>query len=149
MKTILKITLAIFTLFSSNSFGQDISLNKTSDLISQIMQVADVNEVQAKGGAGALFEMAKGKMDKVNFDKVSDIVPNMSGILDAVPSLGQKKTMLQSSAIALTGMPKVVAVFDKLGISQDKVALFTPIIVKYVENKGGSALGKLLGDSLK
>lgn len=149
MKTILTITFSIFTLFTVNCFGQDALLKNSGDLINQIMKGADVNEDQAKGGAGALFEMAKGKMDKLDFDKVSDVVPNMGGMLDAIPALGQKKSMLGTTAIALTGMPKVVAVFDKLGISQDKVSLFTPIIVKYVENKGGAALGKVLGNSLK
>jgi hypothetical protein len=51
---------------------------------------------------------------------------------------------LGSAATQLTGMPKVLAVFDKLGISRDKVKLFTPFIVNYVEEKGSKAMGKLL-----
>ena len=145
MKTIYTIALAIMTLFATSTFAQN-----TSDLVKSIMESADVSEDQATGGAGALFEMAQESMTKEDFGKVSDVVPNMGGLLDAVPSMGSNKTsMLGSAAKQLTGMPKVQAAFDKLGISQTKVALFTPVIVNYVEDKGGKALSSLLGKALQ
>ena len=140
MKTIFTFTFVLFTLFSSSVFA-----GGGNELIKGIMDAAGVNEEQAKGGAGALFEMAKGKMDKTDFDKVSDAVPNMGDLLSSVPAVGGGKTsMLGSAAKQLVGMPKVLAVFDKLGISRDKVQLFTPIIVNYVEKKGGKAVSSLL-----
>lgn len=144
MKKFILLTLTIVAFLATSTIAQD-----SDDLIKQIMGAADVNETQATGGAGALFGMAKENMEKTDFDKVSDVVPNMDGLLDAVPSVGGKTSMLGSAATQLTGSPKVVAVFDKLGISQDKVALFTPVIVNYVEKKGGKALSGLLGNALK
>ena len=144
MKTIHTFTLALFTLIATSSFSQ------TGDLVKQLMKSADVTETQAKGGAGALFEMAQEKMTKEDFGKVSDAVPEMDDLLGSIPSIGNSKTsMLGGVAKQLTGMPKVQAVFDKLGISQDKVALFTPVIVNYVEDKGGKAISNLLGKALK
>lgn len=145
MKTIYTIALAIMTLFATNSFAQE-----TSDLVKEIMKTADVSEDQAKGGTGALFGMAQENMTKEDFGKVSDVVPDMGGLLEAIPSTQSSETsMLGTVATQVTGMPKVVAAFDKLGISQDKVALFTPVLVNYVENKGGKALGGLLGKALE
>jgi hypothetical protein len=144
MKTIYTLLLALFTIIASSSYAQ------TSDLVKQLMEKADVSEDQAMGGAGALFGMAKEELSADDFGKISDVVPNMGGLLDAVPSLGSNKTsMLGSAAKQLTGMPKVQAVFDKLGISKEKVALFTPVIVNYVEEKGGKVLGDLLGKVFK
>ena len=149
MKTLLTIGILILSTLGMNSYSQ-ISLEQGSNsLINSIMTSTGVDKDQAMGGTGALFEMAKGKMDKTDFDKVSDVVPDMDSMMDAIPALSGGSSMLGSVATTLTGMPKVLAVFDKLGISQDKVALFTPIIVNYVEDKGGEALGKILGDSLK
>jgi hypothetical protein len=136
--------MVLFTLIATSSFSQ------TSDLVKQLMEKADVSETQAMGGAGALFEMAKEELSADDFGKISDVVPNMGGLLDAVPSLGSNKTsMLGSAAKQLTGMPKVQAVFDKLGISQDKVALFTPVIVNFIEDKGGKVLGGMIGKVFK
>lgn len=144
MKTIYTLTLALFTLIATSSFSQ------TSDLVKQLMEKADVSEDQAMGGAGALFEMAKGELPADDFGKISDAVPGMDDLLGSVPSIGNNKTsMLGSAAKQLTGMPKVQAAFDKLGISQDKVAVFTPIIVNYVEEKGGKVLGDMLGKVFK
>jgi hypothetical protein len=144
MKTIKTLTLVLFTLIATSSFSQ------TSDMVKEIMKKADVTEDQAKGGTGALFEMAKEELSADDFGKISDVVPGMDDLLGSVPSLGSNKTsMLGNAAKTLTGMPKVQAVFDKLGISQEKVALFTPVVVNYVEDKGGKALGDLLGKVFK
>jgi len=140
MKTIFTFMFVLFTLFGSSVFA-----GGGSELIKGIMDAAGVNEEQAKGGAGALLEMAKGKMDKTDFDKVSDAVPNMGDLLSSVPAVGGGKTSMPDLAAKQpVGMPKVLAVFDKLGISRDKVQLFTPIIVNYVEKKGGKAVSSLL-----
>ncbi len=144
MKTIYTLAVAVFTLIASSSFAQ------TSDLVKQLMEKADVTEDQAEGGAGALFGIAKEELSTDDFGKISDVVPDMGGLLDAVPSMGSNKTsMLGSAAKQLTGMPKVQAAFDKLGISQEKVALFTPVIVNYVEEKGGKVVGDMLGKVFK
>ena len=140
MKTIFTFTFVLLTMISSTLFagGED-------DFIKGIMNAASVNKDQAKGGAGALFEMAKENMGKGDFDKVSEVIPDMGGLLASVPKVGgSSSSLLGSAATQLAGMPKVLAVFDKLGISRDKVQLFTPFIVNYVEKKGSKALGKLL-----
>ena len=142
MKRIILLSFSIVMFLASNSFAQ-------SDLLKQIKEAANVSDEQAKGGTGAIFEMAKENMSKDDFGKVSDVVPGMSDLLSAVPSVGGKTSMLGAAAKQLSGNAKVLAVFDKLGISQEKVALFTPIITKYVEDKGGKAISDLLAKAIK
>ncbi len=144
MKKLVLITLTLIAVFSSGLKAQD-----SNDLIKQIMNAANVTENQATGGAGALFGLAKEKLSVEDFNKVADVVPNMSGLLAAVPALGAKKSKFGAMAVKLSGNAKVLAIFEKLGISKTKVALFTPVLVNYVENKGGKALGDLLANAIK
>ena len=73
----------------------------------------------------------------------------MGGYLDAIPALGGKSSsMLGKATQTLVGMPAVTAAFEKLGLSADMVGLFTPLLVNYVEKKGGEAVGGLLMNAI-
>jgi hypothetical protein len=141
-KLIITLSILMFGLSGLNA-------QETNSLISQLMKGANVNAEQAQGGAGALFQMAQEKLSTADFAKVSNAVPNMNTLLAAVPSLKPKRTMMGAAAIKLSGNAKVLAVFEKLGISKNKVQLFTPIIVSYVEKNGGKAVAGLLKNALK
>jgi len=115
------------------------------ELIKSLTEDLDITNEQAKGGAGALFNYAKESLSEEEFGQVTDAVPDMSGYLDAIPSLGGKSTgILGQATQSLVGMPAVTAAFDKLGLSQEMVGMFTPILVDYVDKKGGEAVGGLL-----
>jgi len=150
MKRIIFLCMAIFTtVFSVNAqtLGQ---LASSVGLVDELMQTADVNKEQATAGAGALFEMAKGNLKSVDFEKISEVVPNMDQLLDAVPDItGSKTSLLSTSVDAAMNMPQVISVFEKLGISKEKISLFTPILVKWVEKKGSKHLGEILKGALK
>ena len=144
MKKIFLISISLFALLINDSVAQS-----SNELIGLLMSGAKVSETQAKGGAGALFEMAKEKLSVDDFFKVAAVVPGMDNILAAIPSLAPKRSMLGAAAIKLSGNAKVLAIFKKLGINQSKVALFTPIVISYIENKGGKELGGILTKALK
>ena len=120
---------------------------QTSDLIGMLTKEMGITKDQAEGGAGSLFNFGKESMTDTDFGSLTDIIPDMSGLLGAVPSLGGK-SMLGKATAALTGMPAVTAAFEKLGLSQTHVALMTPLLVNYVEKKGGAALAKIFGKSI-
>ena len=121
---------------------------QTSDLIGMLTKEMGITGDQAEGGAGSLFNFAKEGMSDTDFGKLSDVVPDMSGLLGAASSLGKKKSFLGKAADSLTGMPAVVNAFDKLGLKESHVALMTPLLVNYVEDKGGAALAKVFGKSI-
>lgn len=141
MKTITLLTTVFFLFIGINtSFASD------DDLVNMLTKELSITNDQAMGGAGALFNYAKESLSSEEFDQVSDAVPDMTGYLDAIPALGGgSSSMLGKATQTLVGMPAVTAAFEKLGLSQDMVAMFTPFLVNYVEDKGGKAVGDLLG----
>jgi hypothetical protein len=121
---------------------------QTSDLIGMLVNEMGITNEQAEGGAGSLFNFAQEGMSESDFGDLSDAVPGMDDLLGAVPSLGGKSSLMGKAASAVTGMPAVVKAFDKLGLSESQVAIMTPLLVNYVEKKGGAKLAKLFGNSV-
>ena len=98
------------------SFG---SANAQSlDLISSLTSQLGVSEKQASGGAGALFNMAKGELGDTKFSSVEKSVPGISKMMkDGDIDLGGSgMSSLTSMAGSLQGIAKVNAIFDKLGL---------------------------------
>ena len=129
--------------------GIHFSFAGDDDLIKLLSNDLGISTDQAKGGTGALFNYAKESLSDEEFGQVSNAVPDMNGYLDAIPALGGSSTgMLGKATQALVGMPAVTAAFEKLGLSQDMVGLFTPLLVNYVDKKGGEAVSGLLQKAL-
>ena len=132
---------ALFLLFAI----PEVSFAGEDELINSLTKGLEITDEQAKGGAGALFNYAQENLTKDEFEQVASAVPDMSGYLDAIPALGGNNTgMLGKATQSLVGMPAVTAAFDKLGLSQEMVGMFTPILIDYVDEKGGEAVGGLL-----
>lgn len=141
--------IALFTTIALLFTGINLSFAGDDDLVKLLTSDLGITNDQAKGGAGALFNYAKEGLSDKEFDQVSDVVPDMPGYLDAIPALGGKSTgMLGKATQTLVGMPAVTAAFEKLGLSQDMVGLMTPLLVNYVDKKGGEAVGGLLKNVL-
>lgn len=139
-------TITMFATFIFLFTGINFSYAGDDELEGMLMKELDISNDQAMGGAGALFNFAKEGLSSDEFDKVSSAVPDMSGYLNAMPALrgGSSTGMLGKATQKLVGMPAVTAAFEKLGLSQDMVGLFTPLLVNYVDKKGGKAVGDLL-----
>lgn len=154
MKRINLIITGIIMLVISGVNAQSLSdltsaVASGGSLVEDLMKAAQVDKNQALGGAGALFGMAQENMSAKDFEEVANAVPEMDKMLDAIPNTSGKTSMLGTAATALTGMPKVKAAFNKLGISDDKIAFFTPVLVNYVEKNGSKLLGEKLSQALK
>ncbi len=109
-----------------------------------------VKEAQAQGGAGLLFKLAKDKLGAGDFSKVSSAVPGMDGLLAAAPSggggmLGGLGKMFGGGG----GLAGVAGGFSKLGLDSGMVAKFVPIILQFVQSKGGDGAKGLLEKALK
>jgi hypothetical protein len=140
----MKLKLLLSTIILSMSL---VSFAQT-DLVNMLMSDMNVTQGQAEGGAGALLNMAGETMNKTDYSALGDVIPDMSGLLGAVPSLGGK-SMMGSMASKLTGMPAVVGAFDKLGLKESHIAIMTPLLVDYVEKKGGQAISKVFAKSIE
>ncbi len=104
-----------------------------------------VSEAQANGGAGLLFKLAKDKLGAGDFSKVSAVVPGMDSLLGAAPAagggmLGGISKMFGGAG----GLASLAGGFSKLGMDGSMVSKFVPIILQFVQSKGGDGVKGLL-----
>jgi len=58
------------------------------ELISLLVGQLGVDEGQAKGGAGLLFNLAQEKLGDMDFQKIKDAVPDVGDLISAAPEGG-------------------------------------------------------------
>lgn len=123
-----------------------------SELVGQLTKGLSITRTQARGGAGALFALAKNRLSAEEFSKVSSVVPGMNGLLKAAPVIGQHSELsgLESSLPGSMGrIAEVGEAFHKLGMSPEMAGKFVPVMTKFVESKGGLSTAALLEKALK
>jgi Protein of unknown function VcgC/VcgE (DUF2780)/Protein of unknown function (DUF3011) len=127
-------------------------LSKASpDLIGRLTNELSITPAQASGGAGALFGLAKTRLSAADFSKVAAVVPGMDGLLKAAPAGSgfAGLSSLQDSFGSLSGMASVAGSFQKLGLSADMIGKFVPVLVNYVQSRGGVSTSALLTKALQ
>ena len=135
--------------FSSSAQG--------SSLVNLLMQKLGVTEAQAQGGAGALFSLAKQSLSPQEFGQVAESVPEMDTLLKAAPEtsgslsdmVGQGSSLLGGETTEqLGGAAGLASAFSELGLSPDMVNKYIPVVLDYVQSKGGETLKNLLASAL-
>jgi hypothetical protein len=128
-----------------------VSANAQTGLVSQLSKGLSVTPTQAKGGAGALFGLAKTRLSEDEFSKVSSAVPGMSGLLKAAPVAGGNSELasLEGSMGSMGRLAEVAEAFHKLGMSPEMAGKFVPVMTKYVKARGGLSTASLLEKALK
>jgi len=122
------------------------------ELVGQLTKGLSITPHQATGGAGALFGLAKSRLNPTDFGKVAAVVPGMGSFLKAAPSTsgGSGLSGLTGSLPGnVGGMASEAAAFQKLGLSPDMVGKFVPIMTNFVQAKGGTNVASLLSGALK
>jgi hypothetical protein len=125
------------------------------ELVSMLTQTLGMNESQAKGGAGLLFGLAKEKLGG-DFGQVEAAVPGMGDLLSAAPAGGGLGSALGGLAQAvgggtgqLGGLASLAGGFSKLGLDAGMVGKFLPVILSFVQSKGGDSVKNLLAGALQ
>lgn len=121
-----------------------------------LMQRTGVTAAQAQGGAGALFQVAKSKMQPDAFTQLEQAVPGMNEMLGAVPAqtqqvgglAGRLSSMAGASGGAAGNLVAVVSAFQQQGMSPAMVQQFVPVVVDYVRAHGNEALLNSLSAAL-
>lgn len=142
----------LFTLASVHADAQTSAAKSSVGLVSSLSKELSISHTQARGGAGALFSLAKTRLSPDEFGKVSSAVPGMGSLLKASPALGEHSEFsgLESSLPGNMGrMAEVAEAFHKLGMSPEMAMKFVPVMSKFVEARGGSETASLLEKALK
>jgi hypothetical protein len=108
-----------------------------------------VNQTQAQGGAGLLFNLAKQKIGAGDFSKVSAAVPGMDGLLKAAPESGGVIGGIGKLFGGGGGIASLAGGFSKLGMDGGMMSKFIPIILQFVQSKGGDGVKSILEKVLK
>ncbi len=128
----------------------------TAELTNVLVQRLGVTPEQATGGAGALLQIAKTRMNSEDFAKLSQRVPDVSQLLAAVPVL-QPQSGLGGLAGKLAGLSgdhsistalTAVSIFQQLGMKPETMQRFIPVIVDYARGNTDAAIADGLGVAL-
>jgi hypothetical protein len=125
-------------------------------LVGELSKQMNATPEQSAGAAGALFGVAKSRLNANQFSQVAKAVPGMDSLLKAAPTggggggiggaLGGAASALGGSA---GGLANAASAFSKLGLSPEMVSKAIPVLVSFVTKSGGANVGSLLAGALK
>jgi hypothetical protein len=107
---------------------------------------------QSAGAAGALFGVAKSRLNADQFSQIAGAVPGMDSLLKAAPAasggLGGIAGLSQLGGSA-GSLATAASAFSKLGLKPEMVSKAIPILTSFVTKSGGAGVGDLLAGALK
>jgi Protein of unknown function VcgC/VcgE (DUF2780) len=124
------------------------------ELVSALTKGLSITPHQATGGAGALFSLAKSRLNPADFGKIAGAVPGMGSFLKAAPSTSTSggsglSGLTGSLPGGMGGLTSAATSFQKLGLSPSMVQKFLPIMTNFLQAKGGSNVASLFSGALK
>lgn len=124
--------------------------NLNSELIGMVTKELKVAPDQAAGGAGAIFGLAKARLNSADFSRVAASVRGMDGLLRAAPPAKEEFLLNSHEPMAAWAVPlaSLTGSFKSLGLSPVLAGKFVPILRNYIEFKGGSRIAALFASSV-
>lgn len=127
------------------------------ELIQQLTQALEVDEGQAKGGAGLIFKMAKEQLGDSDFAQVASVIPGLGDLIGEAPTAGKGIAgavgglagMMGGSGGQLANMAALAGGFSQLGLNPAMASKFIPIILSFTQSKGGDQVKDILAGILK
>jgi hypothetical protein len=143
-----------------NAQAPDGQATANPELVGALTKELGSTPQQAEGAAGALFGLAKTKLNPSDWSKVAGAVPGMDGLLKAAPSasampaatagaVGTSGLGAVTGAAGAGGLASMAGSFSKLGLKPEMVAKAVPVLTNYVTKSGGAGVGQLLAGALK
>jgi hypothetical protein len=125
-------------------------------IIEQLVNQLGVDEAQATGGAGLLFKLAKDQLSSGEFAQLRAAVPEVDQLIEAAPEagagplrgLGGLASVFGGRIGSLGNLASLAEGFDDLGLGSGMVARFLPVVLSFVQARGGSGLRDMLAGVL-
>jgi hypothetical protein len=125
------------------------------ELIQQLVSQLGIQEGQAKGGAGLLFKQAKERLGSDEFSQLVQKVPGAESLINDAPqsggimgAVGSLASKFGGKGSELGNMASLAGGFSKLGLDRGMISKFIPIVLSYVQGKGGNEAMQLLQKAL-
>ena len=126
------------------------------ELIQMLTSQLGISDEQASGGAGLIFKMAKEKLGGEDFSQVSSAIPDVENLISSAPesggiggALGGLASSLGGGAGQLGNLASLAGGFKKLNLDSGLVSKFIPIVMSFVQSKGGDSLKGILEKVIK
>ena len=126
------------------------------ELIQMIVQQLGVSDEQATGGAGLLFKLAQEKLSSGDFSQVRDAVPGIEDLISSAPqagglagALGGLASSFGGGGAQLAGLAELAGGFKNLDLDSDMIGKFIPVVLSFVQAKGGDTLKQVLAKVLQ
>lgn len=125
-----------------------------NELVGMLVKQLGVQEGQASGGAGLLLKLAKDKLGGADWQKVAGAVGDADQLVQSAPQPGGAAGLLGGLASAmgagkLGDLATLAGGFEKLGLNKDMIAKFVPVVLNFLQNKGGADIVAMVGKVLK
>ncbi|MBN1855632.1 MAG: DUF2780 domain-containing protein [Dehalococcoidia bacterium] len=124
------------------------------ELVDQLTRSLGVSPTQAQGGAGLLLKQAQENLGEGDFSKVSAAVPGIDSLIGAAPAagggaLGGLGKMASGLGGGAGGLLSLAGGFSSLGMDSGMIGKFVPVVLSFVQSKGGDSAKAVLEKALK
>ena len=126
------------------------------ELLQMLTNQLGVTQGQAEGGAGLLFKMAKEKLNSDDFSQVAKSVPGIEKMISSTPepgglagALGGLASSFGGGAGDLGNLASLAGGFKSLDLDSSQIGQFIPIVLSFVQSKGGDIVKNILEKALK
>lgn len=126
------------------------------ELVQQLVAGASVSQQQAEGGAGLLLGLLKEQLSSGDFTQVAQAIPGAEALIEATPGsdngglgglLGGMVSSLGGSDIG--SLASLASGFSKLDLDPGMIGKFIPILLSFLQSKGGEDLSSMVGKVLR
>lgn len=124
------------------------------ELLQMLINQLGITEEQAKGGTGLLFKVAKDKLSSDEFKQVANAIPGIEGLISSAPKAGGIMGAIGGFASSLGGDNKIgnlaslAGGFKNLNLSTDMIGKFLPIVMSFLQSKGGDTVKRIIEKAL-
>jgi hypothetical protein len=126
------------------------------EIIEQLTRQLGIDEAQASGGAGLLFKLAKDKLGSAEFAQLRAAVPEVDQLIETAPDagtgrlggLGGLASVFGGKIGALGNLASLAEGFGDLGLDSGTVARFLPLVLSWVQARGGDGVRDMLAGVL-
>jgi len=126
-------------------------------MVGQLLENLDVDQKQAEGGLGSIFNYAKENMSADKFSQLSDTLPGLSGLLDAAPDVSEMAGegglggLMDKAAEyndSLKAINEVKKQFEALGLKPEMIMQYVKQAQAYLDTDEGQKAKQYLTESV-
>jgi hypothetical protein len=121
------------------------------ELIDSVIKTLHIPEGQAKAGIGLLFKAAKEQVPEQDFSKLSDAIPDINEYVSCAPAnnamgglMGRASSFFGAKAAHFSTMTNLASGFSKAGMDKDTLMKMLPLVLDYMQDKGGEDAKEIL-----